>query len=126
MLAVHQYSGGPSTVSLDLPDALSTRVLNALKADPLSVDLRAQAQRFYGIAARMLELFDEDDLVEVLTDTFKARAIKVADQAHNSRKVLGGGAQFLNGLESTEQKLFRAAHDGTTNVRKWFESVGNA
>ena len=42
--------------------------MNALRADPKSVDLRAQAQFFYGLGERMFELFDEEELVEVLSD----------------------------------------------------------
>ena len=53
---------------LDLPKALSNRVQNALKADPKSLDLRAQAQHFYALGCRMLELFEEEELGDVLDD----------------------------------------------------------
>lgn len=36
-------------------------MLNALKADPRTVDLRALAACFYEGAVRVLELFEEDD-----------------------------------------------------------------
>jgi len=68
MLAVGQRLGTSPLVTLDLPPALSQRVLNALKADPKTVDLRALALHFYGLGARILELFEEDEMVEVLTD----------------------------------------------------------
>ena len=55
-------------VTLDLPAALSQRVMNALKADPRTVDLRAQAPNFYALAARMLELFEEEEMVDILTE----------------------------------------------------------
>lgn len=42
--------------------------MNALKADPRTVDIRAQAPHFYGLGARMLELFEEEEIVEILTD----------------------------------------------------------
>jgi GINS complex subunit 3 len=70
MLAVSKPAG-PSTsslASLDMPPPLGQRVMNALRADPKSVDLRAQAQFFYGLGERMFELFDEEELVEVLSD----------------------------------------------------------
>ncbi len=70
MLAVSK-PGGPGSASLatlDLPAALGPRVLNALRADPVSVDLRAQAPWFYGLGERMLELFDEEEVGDVLTD----------------------------------------------------------
>ena len=55
-------------VTLDPPAALSPRVLNALKADPRTVDLRALAPHFYNLGARILELFDEEEMIEVLSD----------------------------------------------------------
>jgi len=54
--------------TIDLPTSLSSRVLNALKADPRTVDLRAQAPHFFSLGARMLELFEEEELVDVLID----------------------------------------------------------
>jgi GINS complex subunit 3 len=55
-------------VTLDPPSALSPRVLNALKADPRTVDLRALAPHFYDLGARILELFEEEEMIEVLSD----------------------------------------------------------
>lgn len=70
MLAVSKPAGPSSSslASLDMPPALGQRVMNALRADPKSVDLRAQAQWFYGLGERMLELFEEEETVDVLTD----------------------------------------------------------
>ena len=70
MLAVSQPGGTAPLVTLDLPNALSQRVLNALKADPKTVDLRALAPHFYGLGARILELFVEEEMVEVLSDVW--------------------------------------------------------
>ena len=70
MLAVGQRLGTPPLVTLDLPNALSQRVLNALKADPKTVDLRALAPHFYGLGARILELFEEEEMVDILTDVW--------------------------------------------------------
>lgn len=72
MLAISQSQSGASTLTLDLPTALSVRVINALKADPKTLDLRAQAPHFYALGARMLELFEEDELGEVLNDVSEA------------------------------------------------------
>ena len=54
--------------TIDMPHALSSRVMNALKADPRTVEVRAQAPHFYSLGARMLELFEEDEMVDVLCD----------------------------------------------------------
>lgn len=70
MLAVSKPAGpsSASLASLDMPQGLGHRVMNALRADPKSVDLRAQALFFYGLGERMLELFDEEETMDVLTD----------------------------------------------------------
>lgn len=70
MLAVSKPAGpaSASLASLDMPQALGQRVMNALRADPKSVDVRAQALFFYGLGERMLELFEEEETVEILTD----------------------------------------------------------
>ncbi|RMZ85121.1 hypothetical protein DV738_g384, partial [Chaetothyriales sp. CBS 135597] len=137
LLAVSNASNLDSDpfVSLDFPAALSTSVLNALKADPVSVDVRAQSPHFYDLGTRLLELFEEDELVDVLSDTFKARAAKLADYAsHGSALAVGGrsggggagsvgGEDFLRGLDENERRLFVAAHDGAARVRDWVASL---
>lgn len=73
MLALSK-PGGPSSslASLDMPAALGPRVINALKADPKSVDIKAQARWFYGLGERMLDLFDEEEMTDVLNDVSTA------------------------------------------------------
>lgn len=60
--------GTEPLVTLDLPAALSQRVINALKADPRTVDLRGLASHFYNLGIRVLELFEEEEMGDVLTD----------------------------------------------------------
>ncbi|MCJ1463230.1 DNA replication protein [Pseudocyphellaria aurata] len=67
LLAV-QRLGTSTVVNLDLPASIAPRVLNALRADARTVDLRALASHFYGLAARVLDLFDEEEVVDVLSD----------------------------------------------------------
>ncbi|KAI9806150.1 MAG: DNA replication protein [Piccolia ochrophora] len=93
--------------------------MNALKADPRTVDLRAQAPHFYSLGAEILELFDEEEIVDVLTETFKKRAAEISDQAHNPRGATGEGLEFLRTLDETERQLFRSAHDSAKTVRSW-------
>ncbi|KAI9673225.1 MAG: DNA replication protein [Caeruleum heppii] len=119
MLAVSQRMGTPPFIVLDIPTALSHRVMNALKADPRTVDLRALAPHFYLLGARILELFEEEEMVEILSETFKRRAAEIADHAHNPRGAMGEGVEFLRGLDETERQLFRAAHDDAKAMRAW-------
>lgn len=123
ILAVSQSLGTAPMASIDMPASLQPRVLNALKADPRTVDLRQQATHFYALGARMLELFEEDELVDVLLDTFRKRAAAIGDHASNSRGALSEGIEFMRGLDETERALFRAAHDSGEATRKWIAGV---
>jgi GINS complex subunit 3 len=69
------FSNNPTQsplVTLDFPAPLQSRVVNALEADPKSVDIRAQAPHFYALGAKILELFDDDQIVDVLLKVRKA------------------------------------------------------
>jgi GINS complex subunit 3 len=107
-----------------MPDALAERVMNALKADPRTVDLRALAPHFYMLSERILEIFEEEEMVDVLIDvssprprpplrkllinyrmqTFKKRAAEISDHAHNPRGAVGEGVDFLRGLDESERQ----------------------
>lgn len=131
MLAVSSPSSTKSLVSLHLPPALTPRVVNALKADSKSVDLRALAQHFYGLGTRLLELLEEEELCDVLMESWRQRAVEIQDQAGN----LGGGKRggggvgndrghdFLTGLDESERALFRASHDGARAMKTWMGDV---
>ncbi|KAL1960112.1 hypothetical protein VTO42DRAFT_284 [Malbranchea cinnamomea] len=119
MLAVGARAGSSPLVTLDLPKAVSEPVMNALKADPCSVNLRVVTQHFYRLGIRILQLFDEEEMVVVLGDTFKQRAMKIADHVNNPTGALGSGIEFLGGLDETERRLFQAAHDSTKEMRIW-------
>ena len=55
-------------LTIEFPSSMSSRVLNALRADPLSVDLRALSSHFYSLAIRCFDLFDDDEVVGVMLD----------------------------------------------------------
>jgi GINS complex subunit 3 len=70
MLAVSSGTqlGGQPLVTLDFPAPLQQRVVNALKADPKTVDLRAQAPQYYSLGAKILDLFEDEDVADVLIE----------------------------------------------------------
>ena len=113
-------------VQLSLPPALANEVLQALKADPRAVPLRDQSPHFYGLGTRMLDLVGEEELGKLLRRTFVVRAGDVALHARKAGEDavnVGGGEDFLRGLEEWERKLFRLAHDGGKRSREWTENV---
>ena len=132
MLAVSSPSSSKSLVTLDLPPSLAPRVMNALKADPKSVDLRALAQHFYGLGARILELFEEEEVCDVLMGSWRKRAAEISDHASSAGQGgrgggggVGGsdGVEFLRGLDESERGLFRAAHDSSKAMKMWMGEI---
>lgn len=43
-------------------------MINALKANPRTVDLRAQAPHYYALGARIMELFEDQAVLDTLLD----------------------------------------------------------
>ena len=69
LLAVQRLGPSSQTLcTLDLPASISPRVLAALKAGPKTVDLRQLASHYYDLAARVLDLFEEEEIVDVLSE----------------------------------------------------------
>jgi len=128
MLAVSSPTPNSTLVTLDLPASLSPRILNALKASPKSVDLRQLAQNFYGLGARILELFEEEEVCDVLMESWRVRAQEISDQAGNVGARGGAGqaadgVEFLRGLDEWERGLFRAGHEGAKAMKVWMGEV---
>ncbi|ODQ65157.1 DNA replication complex GINS protein-like protein psf3 [Nadsonia fulvescens var. elongata DSM 6958] len=107
-----------SFISLLSPPPFGSKVLNALKSDPLNVDLKQQCSVYYLLAERWLSIFGDVELATILMETLKKRASLTYDYAHNSR-----GAQyesdFAAKLDEFERKMFKTAHDSAKDLRKW-------
>ncbi|KAJ4124420.1 DNA replication protein [Fusarium falciforme] len=124
MLALASTPTSRAPLTLNLPPCLSAVVLAALRADPRAVPLRDQSAHFYGVGVRMLDLFDERDIAEVLRKTFVVRAGEVGLHARKADEGVGGnGGEFLRGLEEWERALFRRGHDGVKGAKEWTEKV---
>lgn len=77
-----------------------------------------------------MELLEEEELCDVLMESWRKRAVEIQDQAGN----LGGGGkgggvgndrghEFLSGLDEGERVLFRASHDGARGMKSWMSEV---
>ncbi|KAK9459613.1 uncharacterized protein V1516DRAFT_627978 [Lipomyces oligophaga] len=109
-------------IRLSTPACLSSSVMNALRSDSLSVDLRKQSMHFYKLAQRWYSISSDSDLViEVVTDALRQRAAAINDFAHNSRNPTNGTDvnEFLEKLDDTELGLFRASHESSKEFKKW-------
>lgn len=79
----------------------------------------------------MLDLFEEEEVLDVLVESFRARAVEIGDQASNVGGAggMGGGAggsagvDFLRGLDEWERALFRTKHEAAKDLRKWMNDA---
>ncbi|KAF8528980.1 GINS complex, Psf3 component [Hysterangium stoloniferum] len=119
-----------------IPAPFSSRVKNALNAEPRSVRLSGLVGgggQWYGFGkmiAHLLQNEQSDELINILMKTFQQRLVDVMDQAQhfggsaNSGSRSGDtGAEFREGLEATERALFSLAQDVTSKTRQWYEST---
>lgn len=80
----------------------------------------------------MLELFEEEEVLDVLTEAWRARASEIGDfagvgggggGAGSGLGVGSEGTEFLRGLEEWERRLFKGKHEGAKAGRKWMNEV---
>lgn len=126
-LASSPTTSSSAPLTLNLPSCLSDTVISALRADPRAVALRDQNVHLYGVGVRMLDLFDERELGQVLRRTFVVRAGDVGLHARKAEDGVGGqGEEFLRGLEEWERGLFRRAHEGVRGAKEWAAKVNKS
>ncbi|KKA29686.1 hypothetical protein TD95_001353 [Thielaviopsis punctulata] len=129
ILAASTYANNESAVSLMLPDAVSSEVVQALKADPRAVPVRERSAHFFSVAERMLDLFEDMPLGVVVKYSWIVRAAEIAVLARRTGEdgnaAVGNsgplGEEFLRGLDEWERKVFRTAHDARKDVKEWTE-----
>lgn len=73
-------------------------------------------------------MFEEDDILDVLSETFRVRAAEIGDYAGSvSGKARAGvsaeGTEFLRGLEEWERALFKGRHESAKAGKKWLAEV---
>lgn len=87
------------------PHALATDVINVLRSDPTSLNLRRQNRLFTNLALYWCELFASEDLVNTLYETVRRRASFILDAAL-AHSGVGGVDQ---GFDDYEQSVYQAS-----------------
>ncbi|KAK9378227.1 uncharacterized protein V2V93DRAFT_376535 [Kockiozyma suomiensis] len=108
-------------VTVSPPAPFNSRVINALKANAINVDLRSQTMYFFRLGQRWVELTGDETLLDQILQAFTERAAIVNDYAYNTRStaLMTDNTEFMGKLDETEVKLFRAAHDASRQFKKW-------
>lgn len=106
-----------SFVELLQPDFVGPKVLNAIRADPNSVDLHTIASNYYRLTEKWLTLFNDAELVEVAMTMLKERAVEIDNYASNTLKHVN--SNFLYSLDEFEKLLYRATYESKKQMRAW-------
>ncbi|SCU82672.1 LAMI_0C00408g1_1 [Lachancea mirantina] len=109
-------------VELMVPDLFSSRVLNAIKSSPTSLDVHSLSAHFYELAIKWATLFSDRRLVNVLNTMMIERAQEVNNHAlsipADSAPALQSGT-FLLTLDEFEKRIFRDSHTSYKDMKSW-------
>lgn len=103
------------------PEFISQKVLNAIKADPLSVDLHSIMSNYYRLTEKWAGMFVDVPLVEVVMTMLKERALEIDNYASNTNKHVN--LAFLYSLDEFEKQLYRDTYESKKQVREWSNGV---
>lgn len=93
-------------VTVSPPAPFNSRVINALKANAINVDLRSQTMYFFRLGQRWVELTGDETLLDQILQAFTERAAIVNDYAYNTRStaLMTDNTEFMGKLDETEVK----------------------
>ncbi|KAM9932448.1 hypothetical protein OXX80_007918 [Metschnikowia pulcherrima] len=119
VLAVCTISDDTDDSFVDLlePDFISPKVLNAIKADPKSVDLHSIMSNFYRLSEKWAAMYNEESLIETVMAMLKERALEIDNFASNTTKHVS--SSFLYSLDEFEKKLYRVTYESKKSMRAW-------
>lgn len=118
-------------ITLMTPEAFSIKVINAIKTDPVALDIHSINPKFYALAIKWIGLFGDRDLAEIVSELLLKRAQVINSHAnsitisykndsinHNS-KSMNNQTVFTLTLDEFEKKIFKQANESYKDIKKW-------
>lgn len=99
------------------PDFIAPKVLNAIRADPKSVDLHSIMANFYKLCEKWATMFNEKELIDTILMMLKERAMEIDNFASNATKHVS--SPFLLSLDEFEKDLYRITYESKKQMRIW-------
>lgn len=124
-------------VELLTPDMFSPKVINAIKADPTSLDLHAINSYFYALALKWISLFSDREFADIVTTLLLERSQAINNHASSvsvefkssldsvrGTQVTAGASNaaasmFLLTLDEFEKKVYKKSHESYKETKKW-------
>ncbi|CAK7898113.1 DNA replication complex GINS protein Psf3p [[Candida] anglica] len=122
VLAVCELSEASQTSFIDLanPDFISQKVLNAIKANPLTVDLHSILTNYYKLSEKWAAMFNDAELAQVISTMLKERAFEINNYACNANKSTNNN--FLYSLDEFEKALYKKTATSNKQMRQWIKN----
>ncbi|CUM65691.1 uncharacterized protein PRCAT00003339001 [Priceomyces carsonii] len=108
-----------SFVDLSEPDFVNSRVTNAIKTSPVSVDLHSIMPNYYKLAEKWCALFEDRSTIQIIMEMLRERAFEIYNFANNANKQVNN--DFVYSLDEFERKLLRVTSDTNRQMRKWIQ-----
>lgn len=104
-------------IDLCEPDALSRKVISAIKTSPTYVDLHALMANYYKLVEKWGHMFQEPELIDTIMTMLKERATEINNFANNANKQING--EFIYTLDEFEKKLYKLTAESNKQMRRW-------
>lgn len=120
VLAVCEVSEGLADTFVELvpPECFGPKVLNAVRALPVAVDLHAVMPHYYRMAQRWSAMFGDEELVGVVVDMLRERAWVLNDYGQNGGRD-GEAGRFVAGMDEWEKEMWRVVSGGYKRTREY-------
>ncbi|CCH43265.1 DNA replication complex GINS protein [Wickerhamomyces ciferrii] len=123
ILAICSVSDDSSSFFIEMiqPEAIGSKVMNAIKTSPTSIDIHSISQHYYSLVEKWGKLYTDKKLVDVVQQMLKERSEEINNHAQSLR-----GAQqetsFLYTLDEFEKQLYKISHESHKNLKKWLQN----
>ncbi|RCK65368.1 DNA replication complex GINS protein PSF3 [Candida viswanathii] len=108
-----------SFIDLKDPEFINTKVMNAIKTDPASIDLHTLAPYYYAMVLKWGSMYSDEKLIENVMNCLKSRSLEIYNFSNNANKTLNN--EFLYSLDEFEKVLFKLTSEGNKLMRQWFK-----
>lgn len=113
------------------PETFTNKVINAIKADPVSLDLHSINPHFYSLAIKWINLFSDKDLAKIVSDLLLKRAQVINSHANSitinyshdstdlNKNSMYNATLFTLTLDEFEKKIYKQANESYKEMKKW-------
>ncbi|RLV92760.1 DNA replication complex GINS protein PSF3 [Spathaspora sp. JA1] len=120
ILAVCIVSDSTQQSFIDMidPEFINSKVINAIKSNPTSVDLHKLLPYYYKLIEKWCSMFNDEDLIENVMNMLRERTFEINSFANNNKQL---NSEFLYTLEEFEKKLFKQTSESNKLMRNWLK-----